>query len=567
MRQRGTGMKRSEMVRPRTLAEAGLTRLGVMKTTMKTKRGRRGATPSRTGRASLRRGVAALAAACLALTLADAGAAQEVEVAGSAVSIASQPGGRATLELELADGSGHVITFADGAVRVDRRRIGSYQTGGALESAWREFLRAQIGREGQELAEALGGWRPPELTGEEAQTAAALRERIDRILAVPEPEAAPAETVAGPGGAPLSIAPGGISFQELSRQLESLRASLEGLGEAAEGADERLALIIHDDFTVAEGRTVDGNLALLGGDLGLAGLVRGDVLVLDGTLRLLSSGRVEGDLLQVGGSVEHEGGRVSGELLSLRPVDPSVAPRAPATARDRQRSVESRATTRVERRRERGFVSRTARNFGRAIEGLIASGSAYLALGLLGLLAVYLARPQMETVADATRRRFGRSFALGFAGQVLFAPAVLVLVVLVVTWLVLPFFVLGVIAAVLGGYLAVAHAAGELFARRRYRYEWLERLRRSNSYYYVLVGLALLLLPFALASLLWVFGGLAGFLRGLLLFVAVAGTWVLATTGFGAVLLTRGGTRAEFARPEDWSAPATGPETSGGAGG
>lgn len=533
---------------------------------MQIERGRRWAATSRTGWRGVRRGVSALAGACLAVAAAAPGSAQEVEVTGSAVSIASQPGGRAALELELADGSGHVITFEDGAVRVDRGRVGSYRAGGALESAWREFLRAQVGREGPELAEALRDWRPPELAGEEAQTATQLRERIDRILAVPEPEPAAPETVAGPNGAPLSIAPGGISFQDLSRQLENLRGSLEGLGEAAQGADERLALIVHDDFTVAEGRTVDGNLALLGGELGLAGTVRGDVLVLNGTLRLLSSGQVEGDLLQVGGAVEHEGGRVTGELLSLRSLDPSVAPRAPATARERQRSVESRVTTRVDRRRDRGFFSRTVRNFGRAIEGLIATGSAYLALGLLGLLTVYVARPQLETVSDAIRRRFGRSFALGFAGQVLFAPAVLVMVVLVVTWLVLPFFVLGVIAAVLGGYLAVAHAAGELFARRRYRYEWLERLRRSNSYYYVLVGLALLLLPFALASLLWVFGGLAGLLRGLLIFVAVAGTWVLTTAGFGAVLLTRGGTRAEFARPEDWSAAATGAETPGGGG-
>jgi hypothetical protein len=124
---------------------------------------------------------------------------------------------------------------------------------------------------------------------------------------------------------------------------------------------------------------------------------------------------------------------------------------------------------------------------------------------------------------------------------VLFFPALLIMTVLVITIPVIPFFVIGTGLAMLCGYLAVAHGAGEMFAKRRYRYEWLERLRRSNSYYYVLSGLVLLLIPFALAAALWVFGGLLGFLRGMVVFVACVATWVLCTSGFGAVLLTRAG--------------------------
>lgn len=494
---------------------------------------------------------------------------QAPTVVESAVSIASQPGSRAALEIELDDGASHRIAFEGGTVRVDDRRVGSYAEGGALETAWREFLRLQAGREPAGLGPALREWEPAGLTGEEAQAGAALRERIDAVLSPPEPEpAAPAaESVDRPDGGRLSIAPGGISFEALARQLEGLRASLEGLGEAAAGADERLALIVHDDFAVGERRTVDGNLALLGGELSLAGTVRGDVLVLDGTLRLRPSARVEGDVLQVGGSVEQEGGRIGGELTALRSLAPSAAPAPPATPRASERSAErARAVARAERSRQRGFFQGVWRNFGRAMEGLVATGSAFLGLGILGLIAVYFARPRLEMVADTTRRSFGRSFALGFAGQVLFFPALLVMVVLVITWLVIPFFLLAVILAAFGGYLAVAHGIGEIFARRRYRYEWLERLRRSNSYYYVLSGLALLLLPFAVGSVLWVFGGLAGFLRGLVLFVAVGGTWVLATAGFGAVLLTRGGSRPEVGGTEDWMTAPAGAEAGGGSG-
>ena len=125
---------------------------------------------------------------------------------------------------------------------------------------------------------------------------------------------------------------------------------------------------------------------------------------------------------------------------------------------------------------------------------------------------------------------------MGLAGEVLFLPVLLVLTVLVITIPVALFLIPAVGFAQVAGYLAAAHAGGEIFARRRFRSEWLERLRRSNSYYYVVSGLALLMLPFV---------------RGLILFVAIVGTWVVVTAGFGGVLLTRAGGRSVVI---DWSA-------------
>ncbi|MYH09908.1 MAG: hypothetical protein F4143_07290 [Gemmatimonadales bacterium] len=198
-----------------------------------------------------------------------------------------------------------------------------------------------------------------------------------------------------------------------------------------------------------------------------------------------------------------------------------------------------------------GLGSRLARNFGRAAEGVIAAGCAFMVLAALGLLLVYFGRRRLETVSDTVRLEFARSFAMGLAGEVLFLPVLLVLTVLVITWLVIPFFLVAAGLAAVFGYLAAAHAGGEIFARRRFRSEWLERLRRSNSYYYVVSGLALLVLPFAAGAALWVFGGAADFVRGLILFVAIVGTWIVVTAGFGSVLLTRAGGRSVVI---DWSA-------------
>ena len=73
----------------------------------------------------------------------------------------------------------------------------------------------------------------------------------------------------------------------------------------------------------------------------------------------------------------------------------------------------------------------------------------------------------------------------------------------------------------------------------------------------MLSGLAVLLIPFALAAALQLFGGWLSFLRGLTIFVAVVGTWVAITSGLGAVILARGGRVTEHARPSSPGASET----------
>lgn len=496
--------------------------------------------------------VVACAAAAVPLQAQEPAPAEIVE---STISVSS---GAASLELETADGDTHRVEFRDGRVRFDGEDLGAYEPGGLLERSWRELL-AEATRESpafEVTAVRLRAWDPP-TAGASSATGEALADRLADALRAERPSR-PEDTVSveGPGGDAVSLAPGRLSFDRLTERLRQLETSLDRLGDRAGEAREDIALVVHDDYELAEGRTVDGNLALLGGDLRLLGTVRGDVLVLDGTLVLAPTARVEGDVLQVGGDLRREGGTVAGELLSLRAVDAEgrTAARAPAPDRmdDLEERVEERVRERMREIRDRsrpGFFGRVGRNVGRAFGGVIGWIGVYLMLGLAGVLAVYFLRPRLEVVADTVRHSFGRSFGVGLAGGFLFVPVLLILVVAVVTWLVIPFYLVATALAVLGGLLAVAHGAGEMVARRRFRYEWMERLRRSNSYYYVLSGLAVLLLPFALAEGLHLFGGWMAPLRGFVLFVASTLLSVAAVTGLGAVLLSRGGDSAEYTRP------------------
>ncbi|HKK07273.1 MAG TPA: polymer-forming cytoskeletal protein, partial [Gemmatimonadota bacterium] len=362
-------------------------------------------------------------------------------------------------------------------------------------------------------------------------------------------------SVQGPGGTEVTIAPGNLSVDQLTSRLERLKKALGRIGSQAQADAGDLALVVHGDYDIPHGRVVGGNLALLSGDLRLGGEVKGDVLVLDGDLSLEPTAVVHGDVLQVGGDVERHGGRVDGEFLSVRGVGGvSVAPEVPS-------APEVPAVPSTHRRHGRGFFGSIVHNVVSSVAGVMGVLTALILLGVVGALIVYFLHEPFEVVSDTARASFGRSFGVGLAAEFLFFPVLLILVAGVITWLVIPFYLLGFGLALLAGYLAVAHATGEVLARQRFRYEWFERLRRSNSYYYVWSGLAVLLLPFAIAALLQLFGGWLSFLRGLTIFVAVTGTWVAVTSGLGAAILTRGGRLTE---PAGRARPEPGP-TEGGA--
>ena len=173
----------------------------------------------------------------------------------------------------------------------------------------------------------------------------------------------------------------------------------------------------------------------------------------------------------------------------------------------------------------------------------------FIALAMIGFGTVFFGRRYVEVIADTASNAFGRSLVVGLLGQLLLLPTLAMLIVglifTIVGILLLPFavlaFVVAVIAAVLGGYLAVAHAVGETWTRRRMANGAF--VRHPTAYGYVFSGLVGLLGLWAAAALF----GWAG--PVVLLFKAAAFivTWLAGTVGFGAVLLSRAGLRETFA--------------------
>lgn len=479
---------------------------------------------------------------------------------------------RAALTAELSDGTGTEVALEDGDVVVAGEERAAYTPGGELESAWRDFLRNSVDPGGADLASALQGWSPP--AGADSAPAEVVTAAVAELAGVARrsaPTAAAAPDTGTLAGEETRVVPSGRPLDELREGLERLRSSLERVGRGV-GAVGESSLVVHDDYEIEEGRTVDGDVALLSGELTVAGAVAGDVLVLDGNLVLESSASVEGDVLQVGGSVTSRGGSIGGDLVSVGGDR--------AITRDMEESFgEPPTPPETDHRVERYGPDRSIGwtiwdNLRDAFSKLSLTISFFIVLAILGAIPLYFAREEFEITAATVRHSFVRSFLLGLAGQVLFLPALVVLAVGILTVPLIPVFMLAVALAFAGGYVAVGYAVGGLIGERGY--DWLRELA-AGPYRTLLVGLAALQVLYVVISFLDVFGGIAGPLYGMTWAGATIVTWIAFTAGFGAVALSYAGTRDDWAGPGgpgggatppvppagDESPPPPGPEAGG----
>jgi hypothetical protein len=218
-----------------------------------------------------------------------------------------------------------------------------------------------------------------------------------------------------------------------------------------------------------------------------------------------------------------------------------------------------RAVQQAERRAARVTVEtrpRTARRtgplyyVGQGLAGVFSTLVTYAVLFAIAFgVIVFGGRRYIEGVGDTARRATMRSLLVGVAATFLVVPVfILGMIALVISivgipglllWA--PGFPVAVVLAALLGYLGVAHAAGEAIAERRfYVNDWFQR---GNSYYFLLSGLGALLAFFLAASIVQMAGPWLGVIRGLLVFIGVVTTVAAIMTGLGAVLISRAGTQ------------------------
>lgn len=440
----------------------------------------------------------------------------------------------ASVELELADGTARVVALRAGEVLVDGAPVARYRAGGALDRAWRRLLGEGSASDTRTLLAAVRAFKISGPAGDDVTAGRRLAAAFRNLTAV-----SPAEAAASLGESAAQAA--AIATQDIAAGLADSIAkaftmadvatldSLERALRAVPDIGPDIAVSVRSsplrvgDVTVPAGKVVAGNLVVFRGDVDVYGTVTGNVLALLGDVISHDGGLIEGSAVAVGGRVVEAGGTIRGDIKTLSALGRQAAAQGAGSAR-------------------RSALDRLFNDVGTVV-------AFFIALAMVGFGTVFFGRRYVEVIADTTTHSFGRSFVVGLLGQLLLLPAfammIVGLVLTIVGILVLPFavlaFVLGAAAAVLGGYLAVAHAVGETVTRRRMANGAF--VRSPNSYGYIFTGLTGLLGLWAAAALF----GWIGPVVALFKVAAVLVTWLAATTGFGAVLLSRAGMRETFA--------------------
>ena len=330
----------------------------------------------------------------------------------------------------------------------------------------------------------------------------------------------------GIGGAPM---PGDTTLA----MVEDTAAGTEDEDAGAvsmDSTDDRVR--VGASVRVREDEIVNGDVVAVLGSVRVDGTVTGDVVAVGGSVSLGPDAVVEGEVVVVGGTLDRApGARVEGSVEEVAWGGPNIHVRGPEF--------------------QTPFLE--------GIGGLMMTVVWVIVLGALAALMYLLARRPVERMAYRVAKAPWKAALVGLVGQILFFPVLILTVILLAVsiigiplLLVVPFALLALMIGTLVGFTAVARNVG---AGAESRFGW----QHDNPYIAVLVGVGIIMLVSFFASALGVAGGPLGvfaLILGILGFVIQYAAW---TVGFGALLLTRFGTRygwGETAGPESAPAPA-----------
>lgn len=302
--------------------------------------------------------------------------------------------------------------------------------------------------------------------------------------------------------------------QAAQQQVSLEQALARPGGELAGVTVPDAAAFTRGDRTIAAGTTLKGPLAVVGA-VRVNGTVDGDVFSFSGDIVVPAGGHITGSAIAISGRVVVEGGAIDGDIRSLNGVLGAVEAPSPVLSTKDQ-------------------VSLTA-------------GWAVVAL-LVGIGVLVFGGRTLDAVAETVDRKFGRSFLVGIAATLGFAPGLALVVVgltlTILGILLVPFAIVAYALAVIGlvalGFLAAARAAGASFARGAYSGA------RGASLRALVYGLGMFVGVWMIAAVLTPFESIATAARVL----AIAVTWAAATVGLGATIISRAGKRPVEEQPD-----------------
>ena len=269
-----------------------------------------------------------------------------------------------------------------------------------------------------------------------------------------------------------------------------------------------------EDFTagnrsIPRDSVVNAPVGVIDGSLEVFGTIKGAVMVMDGNLRIHPGATINGDAVVVRGRIVNQGGVVTGETRSLGTLGTGTV-REPAPPR----------TTMWALKLTLGW---------------------FAVLVIIGVGVMIFAEANLDGVVLALERGVGKSFGVGLLGQLVALPVLallcIALALTILGILLIPFAIVAYTIAVTGlvtlGFLAVSRLSGAPLVRAP------ELTPRGVNLRAMFIGLIGYFALWALAAAFTWQPVASAALKMLALVV----TWVAATAGLGATLLSRAGTQ------------------------
>ena len=281
-----------------------------------------------------------------------------------------------------------------------------------------------------------------------------------------------------------------------------IREMFPDLEEMTRTSSNRDIFRIGEDVEIGTFEKVRGDVIVIGGKITVRGSVTGNVVAIGNSIHITSTGRIDGDAVTVGGQITQDaGGTVQGSF-----IDTNVWPTH--------------------------FFWRGNRMawFFFSLAGVI------FLLTVTVLVGVIVPR-NVDRIEHHARTRFGMSFLIGLLTQILL-PVICILLLITVIGIpvALVLVPLAVISLLFLGFTGVAKAVGQGVGERG--------LNLGNS------SLALIAVGVLTVKLVSMLGGAIGIIGDLFtpfaLAIKLAGgliVYIAWTTGLGAALMTRFGTR------------------------
>ena len=268
------------------------------------------------------------------------------------------------------------------------------------------------------------------------------------------------------------------------------------------------------DFTsgnrsIPKDSVVNHAVGVVDGSLDVFGTVNGAVMAVDGNLRIHPGATINGDAIVVRGRIINQGGSVKGEARTLGTF---------ATGPDREPS-QPRTT----------------------MWALKLTLGWFAVLVIIGVGVMIFAEANLDGVVLALERSVTRSFGVGLLGQLVALPVLALLCIglalTILGILLIPFAIVAYMIVMAGlvtlGFLAVSRLSGAPLVRAP------ELTPRGVNLRAMFIGLIGYFALWALAAA-FTWQPVAG---AVLRMLALVVTWVAATAGLGATLLSRAGTQ------------------------